>query len=407
MAKTAKQNDRLTRVGPGTPMGDLLRRYWHPVAAASQLDENPVRKVRLLGENLTLFRSEAGEIGLVGELCPHRCMAMSFGVPDARGLRCGYHAWLFDPQGNCLEQPWEDRIQPELKFRDKIKIKAYPVQELGGLIFAYLGPQPAPLLPRWDLLVLDDVDRGLEIQPIPCNWLQCMDNSFDPLHFEFLHAGFGNYQFKRLGLPPGMTPAKHVDIAFDLFEYGVYKRRLLEGQALESADWTIGHPVIFPALLSIGDDNRSGLHWRVPTDDTHTTQFLYSTRRRPPGAAPRPMTVDVQVLFNEDRELVDKIDQTIKQDICAWVAQGPISDRTQEHLSPGDKGIILYHKMLEENMKRVARGEDPLGTIRDPAKNEPYITIRRSREHDRIFKIETRMEPGLWQRTEEEAGATR
>jgi 5,5'-dehydrodivanillate O-demethylase oxygenase subunit len=403
LAKTAAQNDRLTRVGPGTPMGELLRRYWHPIGTTVQLDENPVRKVRLLGEDLTLFRSESGEFGLVGDRCPHRCMAMSFGVPDERGLRCGYHAWLFDAQGNCLEQPWEDRIQPEARFRDKIKIKAYPVQELGGLIFAYLGPQPAPLLPRWDLLVLDDVDRGLDIQPIPCNFLQCMDNSFDPLHFEFLHAGFGNYHFKRLGLPPAMIPAKHLDIAFDVFEYGVYKRRLLEGQALDSADWKIGHPVIFPVLLSIGDNNRSGLHWRVPTDDTHTTQFLYSTRRRKPGESAKPMTVNVDVLFDDNGELLNSIDRTIKQDMVAWVAQGAISDRTQEHLSPGDKGIILYHKMLNENIDRVARGEDPMGTIRDPAKNEPMIEIKRSREHDKAFKIRDDMEPELWQGAE--AGA--
>jgi 5,5'-dehydrodivanillate O-demethylase len=403
LAKTAQQNDRLTRVGPGTPMGELMRRYWHPVGAMLQLDENPVRKVRILGEDLTLFRSESGEIGLVGDRCPHRCMEMSFGVPHERGLRCGYHAWLFDAQGNCLEQPWEDRIQPELRFRDKIKIKAYPVQELGGLIFAYLGPQPAPLLPRWDLLIQDDVDRGLDIQPIPCNWLQCMDNSFDPLHFEFLHAGFGNYHFKRLGLPAAMTTAKHVDIAFDVFEYGVYKRRLLEGQPEDNTDWTIGHPVIFPVLLSIGDDKRGGLHWRVPTDDTHTTQFLYSTRGRAPGDVAKAMTVTTEVLFNENRELVDNIDRTIKQDIVAWVAQGAISDRTQEHLSPGDKGIILFHKMLNENIDRVARGEDPIGTIRDAAKNTPMIAIKRSREHDRAFRIRDDMEPLLWQSAE--AGA--
>jgi 5,5'-dehydrodivanillate O-demethylase len=251
--------------------------------------------------------------------------------------------------------------------------------------------------------VLDDVDRGLDIQPIPCNFLQCMDNSFDPLHFEFLHAGFGNYHFKRLGLPPAMIPAKHLDIAFDVFEYGVYKRRLLEGQALDSADWKIGHPVIFPVLLSIGDNNRSGLHWRVPTDDTHTTQYLYSTRRRKPGESAKPMTVNVDVLFDDNGELLNSIDRTIKQDMVAWVAQGAISDRTQEHLSPGDKGIILYHKMLNENIDRVARGEDPMGTIRDPAKNEPMIEIKRSREHDKAFKIRDDMEPELWQGAE--AGA--
>jgi 5,5'-dehydrodivanillate O-demethylase len=378
-------------------MGELLRRYWVPAGTVMELEENPVRRIRLFGEDLTLFKSESGEYGLVGERCPHRCMDMKFAVPDARGLRCAYHAWLFDPQGNCVEQPWEDRVQPELHFRDKIKIKAYPVRELGGLVFAYLGPEPVPLLPRWDLLVRDDVDRGIEIQPIPCNWLQCMDNSFDPLHFEFLHAGFGNYQFKRLGREPGMTPAKHVDIAFDVFEYGVYKRRLLEGQALDSADWTIGHPVIFPFTLSIGDDDRSGLHFRVPVDDTHTKQIIYSTRLRAPDAAPKPMTLDYMVLFDEAGELVNTIDQTLKQDIVAWVGQGRVTDRTNEHLSPGDKGIILFHKMLDDHMKKVARGEDPMGIVRDPAKNEPLIRIKRSREHHKQFRIRDDMEPGIWQ----------
>jgi len=404
MSKSTDQNERLTRVGPGTPMGELLRRYWHPVAVAIELDENPVRKVRLLGEDLTLFRSESGELGLIGPVCPHRCMSMAYGIPDERGLRCAYHAWLFDPHGNCLEQPWDDRANPEAHFRDKIKIKAYPVQELGGLIFAYMGPQPAPLLPRWDLLVRDDLDRGVEIQPIPCNWLQCMDNSFDPIHFEFLHAGFGNYQLERLGRPQGMTRARHVDIAFDVFEYGVYKRRLLEGQAKDSADWTIGHPVLFPALLSIGDDVRSGLHYRVPVDDTHTVQFAYSTRLREPGADPKPIGIEYQVIFDDNGNVIAPIDTTLKQDMVAWVAQGPISDRTQEHLSSGDKGLILYHKLLNENIDRVARGEDPMGTIRDPAKNQ-MIAIRRSREHDKPFGISNSLEPTLWRNPEKAPSA--
>jgi 5,5'-dehydrodivanillate O-demethylase len=322
---------------------------------------------------------------------------MEYGIPDERGLRCAYHAWLFDAAGNCLEQPWDDRTHPEAHFRDKIKIKAYPVEELGGLIFAYMGPLPAPLLPRWDLLVRDDLDRAVDLQPIPCNWLQCMDNSFDPLHFEFLHATFGNYQFERIGMPPGMTKRpKHLEIAFDLFEYGVYKRRLLEGQALDSADWTIGHPVLFPTTLSIGDDIRSGLHFRVPIDDTNTVQVVYSTRLRKPGAAPKPITVDLEVVFDENGKVIDKINTTMKQDMIAWVAQGPISDRTQEHLSSGDTGIILYHKMLNENIDKVARGEDPLGTIRDPAKNQPMIPIKRSREHDKPYGIEDHLEPMLW-----------
>ena len=167
MATTKEQNDRLTHVGPATPMGDLLRRYWIPVGNVGRAGGESGPPRARAGRRPHALQVRAGEYGLLGDRCPHRCMHMKFGVPDPRGLRCGYHAWLYDAQGNCLEQPWEDRTQPELRFRDKIKIKAYPVQELGGLVFAYLGPQPVPLLPRWDLLVRDDVDRSIDIQPDP------------------------------------------------------------------------------------------------------------------------------------------------------------------------------------------------------------------------------------------------
>jgi 5,5'-dehydrodivanillate O-demethylase oxygenase subunit len=399
MAKTKDQNERLTRVGPGTPMGDLLRRYWHPVAVTVEFDENPVRKIRLLGEDLTLFRSASGEYGLVGDECPHRCVSLEYGIPEARGLRCAYHGWLFDPSGACLEQPFDDRTNPDARFRDKIKIKAYPVRELGGLVFAYLGPQPASLLPRWDLLVRDDLVRTVDINPIPCNWLQCMDNSVDPLHFEFLHAGFGNYQMKRLGRPPGMTPARHLKIGFDVFEYGINKRRLLEGESEDATEWSIGHPLLFPALLAVGNDGNAGLHFRVPIDDTHTVQYTYSTTARPAGEPVKPIPVAYEILFDDKGKALGPIDTILKQDMVAWVAQGPISNRPNEHLSAGDTGIILYHKLLNENMDRVARGEDPMGTIRDAAANEPMIEIRRGHEAYKAFDVRHGLEPALWTNT--------
>jgi nitrite reductase/ring-hydroxylating ferredoxin subunit len=153
--RTSK-NERLTRIGPGTPMGSLLRHYWQVVAAVRELDTDPVRRIRLLGENLTLYRSESSEYGLIGDRCPYGCMEMSFGIPHADGLRCAHRGWLFNAEGKCLEMPFEDRTHPEARFREKVK--AYPVAELGGLIFAYLGPLPAPPLPRWDLLARDDLD---------------------------------------------------------------------------------------------------------------------------------------------------------------------------------------------------------------------------------------------------------
>ena len=141
-----EENEMLTRVGPGTPCGELMRRYWHPVAATVQLEDNPVRKVRILGEDLVLFRDRSGSLGLIEPRCPHRAMHMAFGIPEEVGLRCPYHGWLFDGTGRCLEQPL---APPDSTFKDRVRIAAYQVQEMGGLVWAYLGPEPVPLLPRW------------------------------------------------------------------------------------------------------------------------------------------------------------------------------------------------------------------------------------------------------------------
>ncbi len=385
MATTREQNERLTQIGPGTPMGNLLRRYWQPVAVAVELEQEPVRRVRFLGEDLTLYRSESGEYGLVTDRCPHRCMSLEYGIPDKKGLRCAYHGWVFSANGDCVEQPFEDRSFPDAHYKDRIKITAYPVQELGGMLFAYFGPEPAPLLPRWDLLVRDDLDRAVEIHPLPCNWLQCMDNAADPVHFEYLHAAFGNYALKKLGRPPGMTQARHVKIEFDVFKYGIMKRRLLEGETEEADEWKVGHPLLFPNTLAVGNEGNSSLQIRVPVDDTHTLQFAYRTTKRKPEAAPAPITVKYSRLFTEDGKLI--ADTIPKQDMIGWVAQGPISDRTREHLTASDKGVILYHKLLTENMELVDRGEDPMGTIRDPAENEPMIDIRREHDGMRAFQV--------------------
>jgi 5,5'-dehydrodivanillate O-demethylase len=372
---TQAENERLTRIGPGTPMGDLLRRYWQPVGTEVELAKEPVQRVRRLGEDLTLFRSENGEYGLIDDRCPHRCMSLEFGIPEECGLRCAYHGWLFDAKGNCLEMPFEDLTHPELRYKEKIKIKAYPCQALGGLVFAYFGPAPAPLLPRWDVLLRDDLDRVVEIHELACNWVQCMDNAADPVHFEFLHAGFGNYQLKKLGRPPAMNPARHAKIAFDVFKYGIIKRRLLEGEPETSDEWTTGHPLLFPNILAVGGHDAPMLQYRMPIDDTHTIQFGYRTTARKPGAAPRPIAVKHSQLFNGEGKIV--ADNVPSQDMTAWVGQGPVSDRTREHLATSDRGVALYHKMLMDQADRVARGEEPMALVRDPAENEPMINLGR------------------------------
>jgi 5,5'-dehydrodivanillate O-demethylase len=244
---TVEENERLSRVGPGSPMGTMLRRYWHPIATVPDLEREEVLPVRVLGEDLVLYKTTAGQYGLIQQRCPHRSASLAYGIPDEEGIRCPYHGWYYSPEGRCIEQPYDDVENPDALFRDKIHVDAYPVETLGGLVFAYMGPpEKKPLLPRWEFFVQGG-PKTVGITHLPCNWLQCMENSLDPVHVEWLHANLMNYVNKRRGLPPVSLTPRHKRIAFDVFEYGIYKRRLLEGDDPEtSPDWLIGHPILFP-----------------------------------------------------------------------------------------------------------------------------------------------------------------
>ena len=189
-----ENNELITKVSPGTPMGELMRRYWHPVAATQELQERPTKSVRLLGEDLVLYRDKSGTYGLIERFCPHRRVDLSYGIPEEHGLRCMYHGWMMDETGQCIEQPFEETVHPDGRFKEKVKIAGYPVEELGGLLFAYMGPQPAPLLPRWEQLTWDNAVREICISELPCNWLQCQENSIDPVHFEWLHSNWSRRQ---------------------------------------------------------------------------------------------------------------------------------------------------------------------------------------------------------------------
>jgi 5,5'-dehydrodivanillate O-demethylase len=374
-----EQNDQLTRVGPGTPMGNLLRRYWQPIAARGELEQEPVRPVRLLGEDLVLFRTLRGELGLIGNRCIHRRMSLTYGIPQDNGLRCCYHGWTYNREGVVVAMPFEPNCL-------NLKIAAYPVQELGGAIFAYLGPKPAPLLPKHELFVRDDLERNIEITELPCNWLQCMDNSVDPIHVEHLHGVYGGYVRGKVGKRPGFAPARHLKIDFDVFEYGIMKRRLLEGETEDSDDWRIGHPVIFPNILYVAEASRPHYQIRVPVDDTHTLNFRYQGLL-PKEGHPRSREIPAQRMapFDEQGNLNCSTENVPEQDMIAWVGQGPIADRSQEHLMSSDHGVALYRKLLVENIERIQRGEDPMGTVRDPAKNEPMIRVVRPHERPQVF----------------------
>ena len=370
---TVEQNERLTQTGPGTPMGDLLRRYWWPIAASVDMDEDPVQPVRILGEDLTLFRTLRGEIGLIGKACAHRAISLAYGIPQENGLRCAYHGWTYNIEGKVVDMPFEPACLP-------LKVKAYQAQELGGLIWAYLGPvESTPLLPRLELLVRDDWNRSVTFRPLPCNWVQCNDNSLDPVHFEHLHGYFGDYWNRKHGIDRKVRTAKHLKIEFDVFDYGIYKRRLLEGDPIDADDWVVGHPFIFPHTLIQGVGDSYGLQIRVPVDDTHTMHVRY--RGSPMGQDAEPQTVVPVQHLELPYDAYGRVEwpDVSLQDEAAWVAQGPLSDRTKEHLATSDKGVILYHKLLMENIEKVQRGEDPMFTIRDMEENVPYIHVQRER----------------------------
>jgi 5,5'-dehydrodivanillate O-demethylase oxygenase subunit len=365
-------NDRLTQVGPGTPMGSLQRQYWHPVATEASLRRDPIQRVRILGEDLVLFMDLSGRAGLVPERCPHRGASLGYGFPEVEGIRCPYHGWLFSTEGECLEQPNQTNDLP--RFRQECHIKGYKVELMGGLVFAYLGPDPVPQLPPWDLLTLEESRtrfRDIGSAVVPCNWLQIAENSLDPTHVEWLHGRLFNYHLQRAGEEPSpVLGGHHIKLGFDPFEYGIIKRRLREGQTEEDEDWRIGHPLVFPAMLKVGGKFLSSFQLRTPVDDEHTLYFWYCWYDVPDGY--EDVVEEVRALPGDYPVQVVKPDGTFSlahidsQDVMAWASQGARTDRAGEHLSQGDRGVVMYRKLLEDQLDRHEAGEDPMNVFRKP-----------------------------------------
>jgi len=376
---TRAENERLTQVGPGTPMGDLMRRYWHPVAALGELEAAPTKAVRVLGEDLVLYKDASGGYGLIGGRCAHRLTSLVHGVPEPDGLRCMYHGWKYDASGRCIEQPFEETVRPEARFKEKVKLSGYPVEALGGLIFAYLGPAPAPLLPRWGPLVWENCVRDVAIAELPCSWMQCQENSMDPVHVEWLHTYFGRWaQARKHGDPDAgssiggqrMRPMRHLKIGFDAFERGIIKRRILEGFDETDEDWAVGHPMVFPNMLLVGNEMQATMQWRVPADDTHTYHVSYYVFRTAPGAvAPAQPSVPYRYVPLTDERGEFLIDLTFNQDYMAWISQGAVVDREHEQLGESDRGIIMFRQMLRQQLELVLDGGEPMNVFRDPAAN--------------------------------------
>lgn len=371
---TQEESDFLTRVGPGTPAGEWLRRFWQPIAPACELsDENPTRFVRVLGEDLVLFKDKSGQVGLIQDHCPHRGASLLYGRVEERGVACAYHGWLYDTRGSCLETPAEPA---DSKLYLTVKARAYPVQRLIGLYWAYLGPEPAPVIPRYKHWVATDQKIRVTVYPnLDCNWFAAAENALDPAHLQFLHQDSGP------GMVPINTTRGNIDDVetFDFYEtpYGIMKRRFWKNGMVDE------HAFNWPTYLTTG--------WlRTPIDDEHTMVFIVGESRgesRDPGGgaygAPKegkrveiedamieylpPLKEPANARYPEATfYLYAPYGQIAAQDHVIWETQGAGAFRTQEHLATSDRGILLLRRLLRENIQKVMEGLDPTGVIRDP-----------------------------------------
>ncbi len=354
----------LTAVERGTPAGELLRRYWHPIAVADEVGDLPLA-VRALGEDLVLFRTPAGDWGLVHPRCVHRGTELIYGRVEARGIRCCYHGWLFDTEGHCLERPCEpaDKQQPPAHYRQPW----YPVRERYGLVFAYMGPpEREPLLPRYD--ILEDVPPGMRLvadgnsigsggpHRMHCNWFQTHENVMDPYHVFVLHSNFSTRQF-------GDAMATLPDVHFHVSDHGVYSyqdRPYPDGQLMHRIT-----EVILPNLRIVADPtlSRTGpgdnVSWTLPVDRTTTRIF---TAMKWPEGEEFPY-VNGRPMYNGKTwfELTDEEHQRYPGDYEAQVSQGPETLHSDEHLAGSDRGVVLLRRLWREALARMAEGNDPPG----------------------------------------------
>lgn len=351
----------LAEVGAGTPMGELLRRYWHPIGLGTDATEVP-RKLRVLGEDLILFRDKRGRPGLVYPHCAHRGTSLYYGKVEERGIRCCYHGWLFDVQGHCVEQPCEPDGG---RARDKIRQPWYPVQEQYGLVWAYLGPPgKQPVLPRYDCLERLDPGETLEAndrsiggggpQIIDCNWLQHYENICDPFHVVILHSTFSGTQFiEQMALMPKVT--------WDPVALGVRitaLRELPDGKRFRRVS-----QAAIPTLRVVpsprpGKYGRvESLGWILPIDDYHFRIYTVA-RVTEPGELAKMRSRQNGKLWEE---LTEEEHQQWPGDYEAMVSQGRIAKHSEEHLATTDRGIVMLRRYLQRQVEAVQRGEDPEG----------------------------------------------
>ncbi len=357
---TEQPDPELTEVGPGTPCGEYLRRYWMPVAMTDRLGELPLR-ARILGEDLVLFREKGGRLGLVHLHCCHRNMSLEFGIVEEGGIRCSYHGWKYAVDGTILETPCEP---PASQVKNRTRLGAYPVIEFKGLAFAYLGPPPTmPPFPVMDTFDEDGDEMIPYLIESPCNWLQVMENAWDPFHVVYLHTRAVRTQFIE-------AFAEMPKIEFHERQYGDFYTNT---RRVDDIIWIRIHDKMLPSFTQNGGHfpvpdqpryfGRCGLsRWVTPIDDTNS--MVIAWRHFRDGDDPRGLTNREEVGFGKTDFYGQGGDRSYEQrqrdpgDYDAWVSQGPRNIHRRENLGFTDRGVAKVRRKLRAAIRHVRSGAD-------------------------------------------------
>ena len=387
---SAQQNQRITRTGPDTPAGTLLRMYWQPVALADELaGPRPVKGLRLMGQDLVLFRDEAGRLGLLDRDCPHRGADLAFGRLEDGGLRCLFHGWLFDVDGRCLATPAEPA---DSRLCSRIRQRAYPVTERGGIIFGYLGAGEPPAFPDFDCFLAPPSHAFAFKGLIECNWLQALEVGIDPAHASFLHRFFQDgdaaesygRQFRGASagtdIPMTRLLREHerpsIEVEPAPFGLRIAALRKLDDQHTHVRVTNLAFPQAFVIPMSA---EMTITQWHVPVDDTSCYWYAIFTSFTAPvqHEQMRSQRLELYTLpeyrsrhgraddygydaGEQQAETYTGMGSDINvHDQWAVESQGPIQDRTREHLATSDKAIVAYRRMLVAAIDQAAAGEPP------------------------------------------------
>lgn len=365
----AHPDEVLARVGPGTPCGEYLRRYWHPVGVSASVTDRP-QKVRILGEDLILFRDKKGRAGLLYPRCMHRGTSLYYGHVEDEGIRCCYHGWMFSVEGHCLDQPCEPGGGTH---RETARQPWYPVEERYGLVFAYMGPpEKRPVLPRYDILESLEEGEFIEVDGsgyggyadvvadphVPFHWLQNWENIVDPYHVQVLHATFSGIQFHE-----GFKFMPNVE--WEAVEAGVIyhaHRKFPDGREMMRINSALLPNVSAIPALDLSQGFGKMIGWHLAVDDTTMRVFFASK-----GTTTGRFAGFKMHNGKSWTQLTEEEKQDFPGDFEAQGSQGPITLHSEEHLATSDRGIGLLRRMMKQQIRVVAEGGDPLGVSFDEA----------------------------------------